>query len=238
MPRHPEAVIAPNALLSDARKCLASPHRRGQHMSRSELADGVNSALDRLYPGRDMTAQFVDFRWIGKLERGEHRWPSDERRAALRHVLKVTSDAQVGLYCPRRSSDATTQRSSPQAAQPPVLVTGIRADDDLSGSAVLVARWSGRETRALREASRMSLRAFAERLGVATATVSKWEDRQRPSQPTLAMQAVLDDALRLADPDTRTRFGMIMNLNLAEAVAWTATQGVERQAVTAGGSVN
>ncbi|MEV7989517.1 hypothetical protein [Micromonospora sp. NPDC085948] len=76
-------------------------------MSRSELADAVNAALDRLYPGRVLTAQYVDFRWIGKLERGEHRWPSEERRNALRQVLGAASDAQLDLYSPRRT-DATS----------------------------------------------------------------------------------------------------------------------------------
>ncbi|MEV4135491.1 hypothetical protein AB0J72_25350 [Dactylosporangium sp. NPDC049742] len=76
-------------------------------MSRSELADAVNAALDRLYPGRGLAAQYVDFRWIGKLERGEHRWPSDERRAALRHVLGRATDVELGLYVPRRTDSGT-----------------------------------------------------------------------------------------------------------------------------------
>jgi hypothetical protein len=56
---------------------------------------------------------------------------------------------------------------------------------------------------------RLSVRGFAEHLGVAAATVARWEDRRRPSPPRLAMRAVLDDALRLADPDVRTRFRLI-----------------------------
>ncbi|SCF01131.1 hypothetical protein GA0070562_5102 [Micromonospora tulbaghiae] len=72
-------------------------------MSRTELADAVNTALAQLYPDRNLTAQCVDHRWIGKLERGEHRWPSEERRAALRLVLGAASDADLGLYSPRRT---------------------------------------------------------------------------------------------------------------------------------------
>ncbi|MFV2104087.1 hypothetical protein [Micromonospora sp. LOL_024] len=72
-------------------------------MSRSELADAVNAALDRIYVGRDVTAHYVDFRWVGKLERGEHRWPSQARRAALRQVLGAATDADLDLYSPRRS---------------------------------------------------------------------------------------------------------------------------------------
>jgi hypothetical protein len=80
VPRRPDTVIRPNTALRDARCRLPSPFRPGQCMSRPELAHAVNIALDRLYPGRDPAAQYVDFRWIGKLERGEHRWPSHERR--------------------------------------------------------------------------------------------------------------------------------------------------------------
>ncbi|MGC4885711.1 hypothetical protein [Micromonospora sp. DT227] len=90
-------------MLSDARHRLSSPVRAGQRMSRSELADAVNAALDRIYPSRDVTAQYVDSRWVGKLERGEHRWPSEPRRKALRQVFGAVTDADLDLYSPRRS---------------------------------------------------------------------------------------------------------------------------------------
>jgi hypothetical protein len=134
MPRHPKTIITPNTLLSDARKSLTSPNRRDQYLSRAELADAINSSLGRLHPDQDMTTQYVDFRWIGKLERGEHRWPSDERRSALRHVLKAASDARLGLYSPRRSPDAATLQPAPQSSQPTTSVTGIRVDDELISS--------------------------------------------------------------------------------------------------------
>ncbi|MCT2276248.1 hypothetical protein M3G91_01315 [Micromonospora chalcea] len=96
-------MISPNTVLSDARYRLPSPVRPGQRMSRSELADAVNTALDRIYPDRDVTAQYVDSRWVGKLERGEHRWPSEARRTALRQVLGAVTDVDLDLYSPRRS---------------------------------------------------------------------------------------------------------------------------------------
>jgi DNA-binding XRE family transcriptional regulator len=43
-----------------------------------------------------------------------------------------------------------------------------------------VRRWTGHETRALRMALRLSVRAFAEYLGVAVRTVSKWESGTEP----------------------------------------------------------
>jgi tetratricopeptide (TPR) repeat protein len=106
VPRHPDTVVAPNTALRYARERRPSPRRIGQYMSRSELADAVNAALDSLFSPRDLQAEYVDFRWIGKLERGEHRWPSAERRAALRYVLGATEDADLDLYSPRRSGAA------------------------------------------------------------------------------------------------------------------------------------
>ncbi|GAB2441855.1 hypothetical protein [Micromonospora schwarzwaldensis] len=117
MPRHPDTVITPNRLLVRARQRLTSPQRPGQCMSRAELADAINAALDRLYPAQSLTAHYVDHRWVGKLERGEHRWPSRERRTALRHVIGATTDTELGLYSPRRTPDAI--RSGRVQDQPP-----------------------------------------------------------------------------------------------------------------------
>ncbi|MEU5529343.1 hypothetical protein ABZ744_20640 [Micromonospora chersina] len=108
-------MIKPNTVLSEARRRLPSPLRPGQRMSRSELADAVNAALDRIYAGRDVTAHYVDFRWVGKLERGEHRWPSEARRAALRYVLGADIDADLDLYSPRRTDG---QYVADEAAEP------------------------------------------------------------------------------------------------------------------------
>lgn len=119
MPRHAETVITPNTHLRSARVQLPSPLRPGQCMSRTELADAVNAALDALYPSRCIAAHYVDSRWVGKLERGEHRWPSAERRAALRAVFGVTADRQLGLYSPRRTG--ATSSSLTDAAWPGVV---------------------------------------------------------------------------------------------------------------------
>jgi transcriptional regulator with XRE-family HTH domain len=69
-----------------------------------------------------------------------------------------------------------------------------------------VGEWTGRETRALRQARRMSVRAFAERLGVAVRTVSKWEAGGAAVTPRPHMQAILDTALAAADPAAQLRF--------------------------------
>ncbi|NES17292.1 MULTISPECIES: helix-turn-helix domain-containing protein [Micromonospora] len=80
------------------------------------------------------------------------------------------------------------------------------------GCTITVARWSRREILALREALRLSVPAFAERLRIAASVVAGWEDRRHPADPTLAMQAALDDALKLADQDARTRFANILRM--------------------------
>jgi DNA-binding transcriptional regulator YiaG len=64
-----------------------------------------------------------------------------------------------------------------------------------------VQLWTGRETRALRRALRMSVRVFAEHLGVSPRTVSKWERLGEATRPYPDTQAILDTALQRATAD-------------------------------------
>lgn len=105
-------------------------------MSRAELADAVNITLCRTYTDRNVSAHYVDFRWVGKLERGEHRWPSAERRAALRLVLAVSSDAAIGLYCGRRTSMPTVDHDD-QGESPEKLGASAELMVPVGASAVL-----------------------------------------------------------------------------------------------------
>ncbi|MER7416478.1 hypothetical protein ABT346_06765 [Micromonospora peucetia] len=84
----------PNNLLRAARLALRSPSGSGRPMSRQELADAVNAHAYR-HP-RQRTA--VDARYIGKLERGEHRWPFEPYRTALREVLGKATTADLGFF--------------------------------------------------------------------------------------------------------------------------------------------
>ncbi|MEU3452877.1 DUF5919 domain-containing protein [Micromonospora sp. NPDC006766] len=76
-----------------------------------------------------------------------------------------------------------------------------------------VHQWTGRETRALRQALRMSIKDFSAHLGVAERTVSKWEAGQENVRPRPEMQAALDTALSKAGEDGRDRFILALNLN-------------------------
>ncbi|MFJ4409916.1 helix-turn-helix domain-containing protein [Streptomyces sp. NPDC088910] len=77
-----------------------------------------------------------------------------------------------------------------------------------------VHHWTGLEARALRSALRLSVRAFAEHLGVGIRTVSKWEKLLTETEPRPDTQAILDTALARASADTHARFAR----NLSDAV--------------------
>jgi len=104
MSRHPDTVDFPNLQLRDARRRLPSRTRRGSRMSRADLAAAVNA---RLHDLKIFDAD-IDADYVGKLELGKHNWIRDaRRRAALREVLGVATDADIGLSRIRRSrSDA------------------------------------------------------------------------------------------------------------------------------------
>lgn len=67
--------------------------------------------------------------------------------------------------------------------------------------------WTGAEARLLRTvALRLSVREFAQLLGIPPRTVSKWEQAGSTRQPRPHMQAMLDTALERADQTARSRF--------------------------------
>ncbi|MQA87248.1 MAG: hypothetical protein GEV03_22125 [Streptosporangiales bacterium] len=73
-----------------------------------------------------------------------------------------------------------------------------------------VRLWTGREANVLRRALRLSVRAFAEHLGVAVRTVSKWEQWGEATQPRPDTQAILDTALERASAADQMRFQMLL----------------------------
>lgn len=69
-----------------------------------------------------------------------------------------------------------------------------------------VSQWTGSDTRRLRLALRLTVRAFAEVLGVSVRTVSKWEAGGRDRVPWPELQSALDTLLRRASEEERQRF--------------------------------
>ncbi|MET9267009.1 helix-turn-helix transcriptional regulator [Amycolatopsis sp. NPDC004079] len=93
---HPE----PNELLRMARDAAG--------LTQAQLAELANQ---QVAPGTDKTGA-MDADYIGKLERGVHRWPNQEYRRALRTVLDAASDAALGFFSTRHR--AATVVISPQ----------------------------------------------------------------------------------------------------------------------------
>lgn len=95
---------------------------------------------------------------------------------------------------------------------------------------VTMGQWTGRETRFLRHALRLTVRAFAEDLGVSPRTVSKWEAAGSSRTPWPELQAALDTTLARATKEQRERFEQFCQWGQEErpgdAVAQAASDSV------------
>ena len=80
---------------------MPSPSGSGRPMSRQEEADAVNAYLAGHHDERYRREASLDAHHIGKLERGEHRWPNEFRREAFRHILNAATDRELGFYIMR-----------------------------------------------------------------------------------------------------------------------------------------
>jgi transcriptional regulator with XRE-family HTH domain len=77
----------------------------------------------------------------------------------------------------------------------------------------VIARWTGREARMLRQSMRLTVRDFAESLGVNPRTVSRWESAGDPHTPGPELQQVLDTVLDRATDGDRQRFLSATHVN-------------------------
>jgi hypothetical protein len=93
--REGDRVREPNDALRAARERTPSRFTPGETMTRAELADAVNAWLWENTGGRFE----LDDHLIGKWERGIVRYPIRPYRVALRAVLGVGTDAELG-FCP------------------------------------------------------------------------------------------------------------------------------------------
>ena len=74
----------------------------------------------------------------------------------------------------------------------------------------MVRKWTGRESRALREAMRVSQRDFADQLGVSGKAIANWESGGVKFVPRHDSQAILDTKLRQVSDEVRNRFELIL----------------------------
>jgi formylglycine-generating enzyme required for sulfatase activity len=80
----------------------------------------------------------------------------------------------------------------------------------LSDVGITVQVWTGREVRALREAKRMSIRAFSAHLGVSERMVSKWEKACEDIRPRPVNQHALDSSLAASGAEVQARFSVLL----------------------------
>jgi hypothetical protein len=106
-------VREPNDALRAARERMPSRLAPGEPMTRVELADEINAWLWET-TGRRFE---LDDHLIGKWERGIVRYPIRQYRAALRAVLAVDTDAELGFRPPARRSLQPDRGPLPALAQ-------------------------------------------------------------------------------------------------------------------------
>jgi hypothetical protein len=73
-----------------------------------------------------------------------------------------------------------------------------------------VTRWTGQEATMLRLARRMTLREFANHLGITHRTVTKWNSAGRSMRPRPEYQALLDESLRRCTDTERECFAQLL----------------------------
>lgn len=100
-------VAVPNRKLRARRETTPSRQAPGECMSRRELAEAVNEYLWTTTQRRHE----LDSHSIARWERGEVLWPSAPYRSALRAVLKVATDAELGFRPTRRGNTVVPSES-------------------------------------------------------------------------------------------------------------------------------
>jgi DNA-binding transcriptional regulator YiaG len=95
-------------------------------------------------------------------------------------------------------------------AAPPGATAAVDHDHGEAYAVTVVGEWTGQEAGALRHALRLTIRDFAEHLGVAERTVAKWEAGGSAMVPVPVTQAALDTVLERASDEAKGRFGMLL----------------------------
>lgn len=93
-------------------------------------------------------------------------------------------------------------------------------------------QWTGAEAGALRRALRMSLREFADRLGISHRVVSRWEAGGRDLTPRPVNQQALDTLLEWSDSGARQRFAVAVRgtLDQVSSTEFDPVDDVKRRA--------
>lgn len=190
----------PNELLRTARERVESPSCPGEPMTRQELAEAVNAQVYRAT--EKLTA--VDANHVGKWERGTIRWPAAHYRAALRAVLDVGTDAELGF---RRAR--APRGNSRRVDRPTFLKTALGV-----GAGAMVSRHlPGPAT---------STDALAGAVSGPTAHYRRMEPAVSSDQLAPAVEAHLSLATDIVNAKMRTSTGFGVLAEIAGLAAWLA----------------
>jgi hypothetical protein len=177
-------------------------------MSRWDLAEAVAAWL---FEQAGHVAN-IGAEYVGKLERGEHRWPSAHYRTAFRAVLGAESDAQLGFFVIRGGNDAPGAEADPvkhevgmPVAAPAVKVSGGLAEE----RAAVDGSVFGVRLRRLRVGRGFSLRRLGSLVHYSYGYL--WQLETGAKRPTVEVASALDRALGSA--------GALSALVAADAVA-------------------
>jgi len=185
-----------NTLLSGARRRLRSPSGSGRTLSRQELAEAVNTYQWDTHQIRDRISEND----VGKLERGEHRWPGRARREAFRAVLGAATDAELGFYIIRDGSADPVPTASDGTVLSGPAVTGVLAPTN--GSVVARVPDMHRLWHVSPEDRDQSLAAaewpvwFGVRIARLVSMVDNW---QSPTTRSDSLQALLHQEILMFD---------------------------------------
>jgi transcriptional regulator with XRE-family HTH domain len=214
--------------------------KRGFSQRRIAALTGQSqSEISEILCGRTVTSYPVLERIVVGLgiPRGRLGLAYDDAHPVDSPQTAVLSDHGIPVYAPSHPTPPADR--SPLPVGPNVLASDTDAEISAIVRAVLtempsqrqgspltvVGLWTGLHIRALRESMRMSVRAFAEYLGVSDRMVSKWEAGGAGIRPQPLNQAALDTCLDRLDDDMRQRFTEHVAVVLAaEACASTRSR--------------
>lgn len=132
-------MTGPNELLIQARLRTESPGSPGQSLTRRELADAVNDHVLRATGKRGA----VDERHVGKWERGETTWPRKHYRAALRAILNVATDTELGFAIGHRAADDESVNRKQFLSSALVVTTGAVLSNTAPSESDLIDTMAG-----------------------------------------------------------------------------------------------
>lgn len=191
-------VLLLHAVAAKIRQCCGHNGLRAHRLAWGWSVREATEQVHALCTAQGLGARGLVTRSWWQWEAGKR--PNDDYVDLLCRLFQ-TSAVHLG-YAPDYTPAPTDATASASVAEPTEDPT---AEPE---AAPVVAEWTGRYAAALRTASRMSARAFAEHLGVAVNTVTYWQ--ARPDRPlSLANQEVLDRAYKLADDDAKARFALL-----------------------------